>query len=100
MEPMNIALDFDDTYTRDMDGWDYFIKLFQSRGHSIYCVTARTNTFEDTWQVHGTIGKVIGEDKCIFTGYKSKKDFVSKLGIRIDVWIDDNPFLINFNGRD
>jgi hypothetical protein len=88
---MNIALDFDDTYTRDPEGWDYFIKLFQSRGHIIYCVTSRGF---DTWEVYATIGEIVGRGKCIFTGFKAKKDWVSKLGIRIDVWINDNPFFI------
>jgi len=89
---MKIALDFDDTYTRDMQGWNAFISLFQSRGHTIYCVTARGDN--DSAEVYDTIGKIIGNDKCIFANFVAKKDVVSKLGIYIDVWIDDSPFFI------
>ena len=41
---MNISLDFDNTYTRDPDGWDTFIKVMRYRGHKVYCVTMRYET--------------------------------------------------------
>jgi acid phosphatase class B len=96
---LNISLDFDDTYTRDPDAWNSFIQLFQSRGHTVYCVTARSG--KDSGEVYDTIGKIIGHDKCIFANFMAKSDAVWKLKIRIDVWIDDSPyFIINGTNRD
>ncbi len=34
-----IALDYDNTYTMDPEGWNQFIELFHDRG--VYCVTYR-----------------------------------------------------------
>ena len=38
---MLIALDYDDTFTRDPEGWLNFAKLMKSRGHEIIGVTMR-----------------------------------------------------------
>jgi len=90
---MNIGLDFDDTYTRDPGMWDIIIPQMQARGHTVYCVTGRTP--EEGRNVLVTLGKVVGEDHCYFTSRQSKKNYMYANGIRIDVWIDDNPVLIN-----
>ena len=90
---MNIGLDFDDTYTRDPEAWNEFIRYFTSRGHKIYCTTFR---FPDQCAaVYNTIGMVIGNDNCHFTGYTAKRPFMNSKGIIIDVWIDDMPILID-----
>jgi len=90
---MNIGLDFDDTYTRDPEGWNEFIRYFTSRGHVIYCTTFRFP--EQSQQVYDTIGRVIGHDNCYFTSYQAKRLFMQSKGIMIDVWIDDMPILID-----
>lgn len=90
---MNIGLDFDDTYTRDPAMWDMLIPLIQARGHKVYCVTGRTP--EEGRNVLVTLGKIIGEDHCYFTSRQSKKNYMFKMNICIDVWVDDNPLLIN-----
>jgi hypothetical protein len=89
---MNIGLDFDDTYTRDPAMWDMLIPLIESHGHIVYCVTGRTP--EEGRNVLVTLGKVIGENRCYFTSRQSKKNYMFKMNICIDVWIDDNPILI------
>lgn len=86
---MNIALDFDDTFTRDPDFWLKFVLLCRNHGHRIYCVTARdTNGSEEVFR---ELGQYIGEENCFFTGMKAKRSFMWRQGIIIDVWIDDNP---------
>ena len=90
---MNIGLDFDDTYTRDPEGWNEFIYNFTSRGHTIYCTTFRFP--EQSQQVYDSIGKVIGNDNCHFTAYTAKRQYMQSKGIMIDVWIDDQPILID-----
>jgi hypothetical protein len=90
---MKIGLDFDDTYTRDPEGWNEFIHNFTSRGHTIYCTTFRFP--EQSQQVYDSIGKVIGNDNCHFTAYTAKRQYMQSKGIMIDVWIDDQPILID-----
>lgn len=89
---MNISLDFDNTYTRDPVSWNEFIRYFTSKGHTIYCVTARSNM--QALEVLDSIGKVIGEANCYFTNMQGKQEYMYNKGISIDVWIDDSPFFI------
>lgn len=91
---MNIALDFDDTYTRDPELWDSFVRNAQDRGHEVWCVTMRDGSRQE---VIDTIGALVGKDHCIFTAQQAKAPFMWELGIRIDVWIDDSPQYVNKN---
>jgi hypothetical protein len=95
---MNIGLDFDDTYTRDPEGWNAFIRNFTSRGHTIYCTTFRFP--EQSQQVYDSIGKVIGHENCYFTSYTAKRKYMQSKGIMIDVWIDDMPMLIDMGAEE
>lgn len=90
---MNISLDYDNTYTRDPKFWNNFVELALNHGHSVYCVTARSNMQAE--EVFDTIGKVIGEDRCYFTNMTAKRNYMFKQGISIDVWIDDMPLFID-----
>lgn len=89
---MNISIDFDDTYTRDPQMWDNFIRLAQMSGHNVYCVTARS--WREDEQVLGTVGKVVGRENCHFTALQGKKAYMNAKGIIIHVWIDDMPDMI------
>ena len=89
---MNIAIDFDDTYTRDPQMWDAFIGLALKNGHNVYCVTARANTQDQ--QVLGSIGQMVGRQNCYFTAMQGKRAYMWANKIRIDVWIDDMPDMI------
>lgn len=89
---MNISIDYDDTYTRDPELWDAFIRSAQARGHDVYCVTARSAEYRDERQaVLETIGRIIGQDHCVFTGGLAKRPYCEANGIHIQVWIDDMP---------
>lgn len=95
---MNISIDFDDTYTRDMQMWNKFIHSAQSNGHTIYCVTARSAEYEDeVLGVLNSIGLLIGAKNCIFTGRQAKRPFCYASSIHIHVWIDDTPEAIVMN---
>ena len=86
---MNIALDFDDTYTRDPELWDQFISIARSRGHDIRVVTFRKSTMRDS--ALDNIGIPV-----IYTEFTQKRKFTNKLGWIVDVWIDDSPeFIVN-----
>lgn len=86
---MNIALDFDDTYTRDPDLWDQFISNSLARGHDIRIVTFRKSTMRDPALDNMKI-------PVIFTEYTQKRAHCNKLGWYVDIWIDDSPeFIVN-----
>lgn len=89
---MNISLDFDETYTRDVEFWNKFIALAKQHNHNIYCVTLRSP--HQSQEVLDSIGKYIGIENCHFTSMGAKKPHMWTENIRIDVWIDDMPTLI------
>jgi hypothetical protein len=89
---MNIAIDFDDTYTRDPFFWNIVIAHAFNRGHKVYCVTARAD--KNDQEVLGSIGKVVGEANCYFTAMQGKRAYMYANGIKIDVWVDDTPDMI------
>lgn len=86
---MNIAIDYDDTYTRDPATWDEVIDTFQAAGHMVYCVTMRN--VNESADVMDSIGKKV---PVFVTDRKAKRAFMFAHGIRIDVWIDDRPDFI------
>jgi poly(3-hydroxyalkanoate) synthetase len=87
---MNIALDYDDTYTLDPVAWSGFIAMMIERNHKVYLVTWRTpeETNADIENIRTKLTDII------FTSRKAKFYFVEKLSIYIHVWIDDNPWAI------
>lgn len=89
---MNLALDYDDTYTRDPEFWNLMIDLAQHRGHKVYCITARSERHSE--EVLTDLARRPGRDSILFTGGRAKKSFAYSRGISIDVWIDDSPFFV------
>lgn len=88
---MNIALDFDDTYTRDPAFWDKFIADAKERGHDIRIVTFRKSTMTDP-----ALDYLARSIPVIFTEYIQKRAFCNHVGFMVDVWIDDSPeFIVN-----
>jgi hypothetical protein len=79
--PLHIALDYDGTYTRDPQLWDWFITQAQLRGHVVTVVTMRHATEVIPLQPPCEV---------IYTGRKAKQSFYLA-----DIWIDDQPLLIS-----
>jgi hydroxymethylpyrimidine pyrophosphatase-like HAD family hydrolase len=86
MEPINIALDFDDTYTRDPMFWHKFIIDAKDRGHDIRIVTFRKSSMTDP-----ALDYIKLTIPVIFTEYTPKRKFTDAMGWMVDVWIDDSP---------
>lgn len=80
---MLIALDFDETYTRDKSMWRTFIQMARLRGHEVVCVTMREPR-------HGA------DIPCevVFTSGAKKRKHMESLGRHPDIWIDDWPEMI------
>ena len=87
---MNIALDYDNCYTRDPECWNNIIKVFQESGHNVMVVTMRypaeaVDQSLSSWiPVH-------------YTERRAKRDYMIWRGVSIDIWIDDTPDAILYN---
>lgn len=88
---MIIAIDYDETYTKDPILWDAFIKNAISRGHTVYCVTARGEKYGGD-EVKQDLGNLV--HGCYFTDGKQKEKFMLQNNIFVHVWIDDCPLSI------
>lgn len=82
-----IILDYDGTYTLAPQWWDCMIASAQNEGHEIICATMRYET--EPIEMPCPI---------IYTGRKEKMAFLSALGIKPDVWIDDAPHFLTCDG--
>ena len=80
---MNIAIDYDDTYTLDKKLWNKIIYMFVDAGHNVFCVTKRYKELAD--DIRADMGVPI------IYATKSKLEAVANLNLKIDVWIDDKP---------
>lgn len=88
-----MALDFDRTFTGDIDFWRMFIRYAVTRGHKIYCVTGRTDCIRNRLELANVFGEPTFRllSGCIFCNHSSKRQKVETLKIQIDIWIDDMP---------
>lgn len=83
---MNIALDYDDTYTKDPELWLAFVRNARHRGHKVYVVTWRS---EDQAK---DIDERLQELAPVYaTQLRAKRAFMESKQIYIEIWIDDNP---------
>jgi hypothetical protein len=73
---MKIALDFDNTFTRDPDFWVAFVNMARGRGHDVSIVTSR----------YPNCPVPITGVEVIYCGFTAKRKH-----FQADVWIDDDP---------
>ncbi len=83
-----IALDYDGTYTADPELWLNFVKIAQSRGHKVVCVTMRYQHEIEAADFDPRLKELV----TVFpTGREAKKKHMRMKGWNIDIWIDDVP---------
>lgn len=92
---MIIALDYDGTFTQDPELWLKLIPLFRAAGHEVFCCTMRTPA-----EVSGMDSKLLSVVQVIPTSRAGKAEFLKKMGIIVDVWIDDSPMFILADAAD
>lgn len=91
---MNIALDFDDTFTAAPDIWKRFIHDADLAGHQVWIVTARRDTTENREIISKALGYHEHYVGVTFANLKSKLSHCESIGLKIHIWIDDSPYAI------
>jgi 5'(3')-deoxyribonucleotidase len=94
---MNIALDFDDTFTARPDLFGTFVILANARQFNVYIVSSRFDNYENRRDVENALTIERITDKIagiILCSHNSKHEVMAQKGIKIDIWIDDNPWSI------
>lgn len=82
-------IDYDNTYTADVELWRRIIPIFLEN-NTVYLVTSRSmDTPIDLVNDFALWGIRI-----IYCDYRAKLDVCNEQGIKIDIWIDDNPYYI------
>jgi hypothetical protein len=87
---MIIAIDYDETYTRDMKMFAEIIRIMKQYGHEPIVVTMRYND-EENKSLNSLRSIIGGGIPVYYTGRRAKKPFMEALNIRPDIWIDDTP---------
>lgn len=85
---MNIALDYDNTFSRQRDMWWTFVLNARDWGNDIRIVTSRN---PDLDKIEDSLIEYLGL-KVIYTNGVAKKFFCENFAdLPVDVWIDDKP---------
>lgn len=88
---MLIAIDFDDTLTAAPKLWRVFICVAKTMGHRFICVTARRDTESNRDIVRAWMSENEIELPTVYTSLGSKVDHMARIGVKVDIWIDDDP---------
>lgn len=91
VKPLTIGLDYDNTFTADPKLWSTFVNLARSLGHRVIIVTARRETQENVDDINAMLDHWGCQMMVVFSSLGSKLHAVEKRGIKVDIWIDDDP---------
>ena len=83
---MIIALDYDRTFTADKELWRAFIHAARGRGHDVIMITWRDHSSNPEFAEVFTLVNTIWS-----TGRSPKEQYAENMGVKVDIWIDDNP---------
>lgn len=87
---LNIALDYDETFTADRGMWTEVVRIMRKMGHNVTFVTFRSEDFPSRGHNEDILGdaKELGIE-VVFSNHKQKSGV-----FKADIWIDDMPILI------
>jgi hypothetical protein len=95
-EPKVIGVDFDETISDNETAWLGVMQLLERSGYHVVIVTWRK---PDEWP--SDLKMFVDKGfKVYYTSRQSKQKFMNAQGIKVSIWIDDNPAAILFNQGD
>lgn len=86
---MIVSIDFDETYTKSPWLFNEIIALLSDSDHQPMIVTYRHRDLDydpQLWNLENLYFVPV-----YYTDGKAKKPFMENLGIKVDIWIEDNP---------
>jgi rfaE bifunctional protein nucleotidyltransferase chain/domain len=86
---MSIAIDYDNTITKDVGFWKFFISDCISFGKNPIIVSCRTDNKENRKEIASVLFPLI--IPILLTSHQSKIDFAKRVGYDFDIWVDDSP---------
>jgi hypothetical protein len=88
---MRIGIDFDGTYAADSATFQLVADLFRRAGHECVIVTNRPPA--DEFTVQQVVRRAL---PVVYCNGEPKRRVMEARGTPVDVWIDDNPVLVDF----
>ena len=88
VKALKIALDYDETFTKDPWLWQMFVAAAKERGHEVKIVTSRYKEMTIDNEQLEECADVMGID-IIYTGMEQKS-----YHYEADIWLDDYPVII------
>jgi hypothetical protein len=90
---VSVALDFDDTYTKDPATWQKLVAVMKESNWDVRIVTFRDDV--GGYNNHDIKAAASVMDlPVIFTAGRQKSVACHNIGFKPDFWIDDMPYLI------
>ena len=91
VDRLTFAIDFDNTITAEPLLFANFIEDCKNLGHKVIVVTARRDTEENfdevkSWLLENGIRAAV-----YYSSLRSKTELMKARGIKVDIWIDDDP---------
>lgn len=94
---MLIALDYDETWTRDPMAWLTVVLMMKKAGHRVIGVTMRKPNEQGSMDEN----YLNFCNTVYFTSREAKRDYLQReYNLIPDVWIDDTPDFILMNAQD
>ncbi len=84
-------MDFDDTLTADAALSLAYLEATKKLGHRMVCMTARRDTEENRETIENWMVSHCVRMPVYFTNLGSKVEYAKKIGLKVDIWIDDDP---------
>ena len=92
--PLLFGMDYDETFTAAPALWKVFIEAAREAGHQVICVTARRDTRKNHRELGDHFAKYGLGMTVYYSNLKSKIKLMQKLGITVDIWMDNDPFTL------
>jgi hypothetical protein len=86
-KPKTIAIDFDRTFTLDVETWTKTIELFKLAGWQVICISSRGESPENRKHLQ----KYLPNIPILLTNNSPKSIYSRENGYNVDVWVDDTP---------